>query len=329
MRGPVTRRSRINSGLLLVGIVVCAVLAHGCAVFAAGSFPPFLPYVSGEVELSGQVPSSIRRVSMDTTITPAGGRYFAILAEPDGPDASVLVVMDEELAGVTELEEPPLSFDSRMLTRIDGAIQIGTLIYDSLSGEVRNGPGPTDTLQPIARDLTNYWALRPESDVLVTFDRYDGSFVPGASWSTPAEAVTPVESIRAVEMHERSPSLGADGEFVVFVLTDVGLRRTVLSESDFAAETGFPIDSSTGVGSQVFPVNDLDAVRETPAGILVADGGRLTRYDRTTGAKLDEFDLGQDERSGVPYTVAFDPEGEFYLLFDAGNRALFRVEPWW
>jgi len=266
---------------------------------------------------------------MNTTITPDGGRFFALIVEPDGSGSDVLVLLNEELTGVSEREVAPLSFDSRMFTRIDGSIQLGTLIYNPVSGEVRNGPGPTGSVQPIAHDATGYWAIRSDSDVLVTFDRFDSSFVPGSSWSTPAEGVNPVESIRAIEMHERAPSLSAGGEYVVFLLTENGVRRTVLTESDFAAETGFPIDSSTGIGSQVLPAENLDAVRETPEGILVADGGMLTRYDRATGAKLDEFDIGRDERSRLPYSVAFDPEGEFYLLFDAGNRTLFRVEPWW
>ncbi|HKK49327.1 MAG TPA: hypothetical protein VJ932_09530, partial [Alkalispirochaeta sp.] len=201
---------------------------------------------------------------MNSTVTPNGDRFFSIVVEPDGPGTAVLALLDEELTGVTEQEVAPLSFDSRMFTRIDGSVQVGSLIYNPVSGEVRNGPGPTGNLQPIAHDATNYWVIRTESEFQISFDRYSDSFVPGPSWTAPADGVIPAEAIRDVMMHERAPSLGASDEYVAFLLTGSGLRRTVLTDSDFAAESGFPIDTSTGIGSQILPVGSFDAVRETP-----------------------------------------------------------------
>lgn len=318
----------LRSVLLITGLVF-AFLLTACSVFTVDAFPPFLTYVSGELDLRDQLPSEIRSVRMHATTVPDGARFFSIVVEPDGPGDAVLVLVDEQLTAVTEREAAPLDFGSRLFTRIDGAIQIGTLIYNPLTGQVTNGPGPVGSLQPIVHDAVDYWAIRPESELQITFDRYSEGFVPDGSWATPVDATVPAEQIRGIWMHPRDLTVGGPDEYVVFLLTSVGLRRTVLTETDLSAETGFPIDSSEGTAGQVLSAGSVDTARETPAGILLADDTRLMRYDRSTGILLDDFELGQNERSDVSYVVAFDPQGEFYLVFDAGNRSLLRVEPWW
>lgn len=311
----------------------CAVVLAGtlalmsCTVLTNDQFPAFLPWVRAELDLRGALPADIRDVRTESVATPAGDRVFAVVAAPDSADPATLLLVDQDLATVVEREDP-LSFDSRLFVRVDGAVQIGTVVYDPATRVVSNAPEPENAALAVVHDGTDYWQLSIESSTGVAFNRYDTGFIPVSSWSS-VPAITPAESVFATWVHRRFDTGGATGELIVLLQTTEGLRRTVLQQSALAAQTGLPIDAGVAPGNQVLAVDRPDALRETPAGILVQDRETLRRFDRETGAERERFQIGVNPRTGDPYPIAFDPAGEFYIVLDTENRVLYQVDVWW
>jgi hypothetical protein len=143
----------------------------------------------------------------------------------------------------------------------------------------------------------------------------------------PREAFTDGVEIRDLHVHFVYPSDGGLTEAAFFLEREEGVFFTRSPVSGLSAGAPFPVDPDAAV--RLARAVRAQTARATPAGVFAASDDALYRFDASSGEVLDSYELGENARTGRPYPVAFDPAGEFYLIFDAANRTLYELEAWW
>ncbi len=312
-------------------ITAVALVLAGCDFFTTTPFPPYLSYVSAEVDFSGELPDSIRSVTLETTFPePGGERFFSVYVEPDSAESEVYVLVDQSLSvRFVETSDTAPPFDTHLFVTTEGRVQKGNVVYDPTTNEILNAPTLEDLSDPtILADSSKYYVLWSNSTDVEIFDYSDNFVEDTATAPNPSiEAISDGASIWNLDAAYRWGSDVDSPEFALFMLDDENrLFRAVVALADIFSPTEPLIDATV---DPVLPVLELDSLQDTPQGILGRDDQTLYRVDEATGAVRDSFDLGESRRTDGGYPVVFDPAGEFYLLFDEDNRVLYRVDPWW
>lgn len=314
--------------VLLATLAIPFLVLAGCDLFTTTPFPPYLTYVSAELDLDGEIPAAVRSVELEAIAAePGGERFFSIYVEPDSAENEVYILIDQDLSvRFVETSETAPPFDTRLFVTTLGRIQKGRVVYDPTTNEILNSPriDDDDSNPAVLTDSTKYYVYKP-NDADVEIVDYSAGFVQDGT--TTVDAISDDVILRDVTTTYRWESNPSDPEFALF-LRDENDRvfRSVIAVADVASPAGPLVDVSV---DPVLPSIDLDSLQDTPQGILGKDYQTLYRINRDTGGVQDSFDLGESARNEDSYPVVFDPAGEFYILFDEANRTLYRVSPWW
>lgn len=322
-------------------VLLVVFFLSGCDFMLDNTVPPFFPYVQDEVDLSGALPSTVRDLRFE--VVQAGpdrnNPVFVLVIRPDsaGPDRMVLIGQDGSSVVGRKTASDTVHFESSAFVTLDGLVQVGNVAYNPVSGDIEEGrPALRGEYRSIvARDDTRYEVIRVEGRgdaAQVVIEQYDGQF------QNRVENTVPIlDALVGVDLF---PQVWNYFDFGPVVIRDVPLpggydyvvngRNTVRDRWEiwFMAEDG---EGSFGEPTRIEGMRASGtAILNTPAGFLGRRGaeGRLVRSDGTSGEVLDRFMHDEGWRfEGSP--VAFDPNGEFYLLYDQERRILYKVAPWW
>lgn len=318
-------------------IAVCVAAAWLLAAcdFArsTSNYPPFVPYVLGEIDLSSSLGGSVRDVRMEAVVYPGTSqRYLAIVVEPDSAAEDTLVVLDQSFSPVViERSSNILSFDTSLFVNNGGGVQLGNVNYDPDTGVVSNVIRLENSYEPIITHPTAYVLFQTDAGVDLNLSRRDFDWGPSGLGDAIRAAFSDGRTVDAVDAMVRYTG-GTPVEVSVFVRDSnrAVYRRTVAWETLDLDTPGFAAWIDLAASDTVaYPELDFDSLVDTPDGLLYVDGTRLVRVNRTTGGIIDTFDTGENPRTGKEYPIAFDPAGDFYLLFDTALQTLYKVAPWW
>lgn len=323
----------VTLSLLLVLLITVA-LFSSCEDVISNTVPPFMPYVIGEIDLSGALPRTSRETVLD--VVPGGPSaeipVFVLLVRPDsaGPDVVLMLEGTGPTVRVRQENTDITRFDTRAFRHFLGNIQIGNLLYNPVAEVLSNAPRPERDYRAILARDEGYQLYGLVDRTELSFESYDSAFIPTGSdvGSIPLADVGIVTSGLFTEVDARFFTSPLIHDFFLFGYND----ETERGESWY-----FGIDYREGE-TLLPPVRFGRAglipgtVQRTPAGFLGLDGNnRLVRMDLQTGAVLDTFTPRRDDHRyhhrSLP--VVFDPQGRFYLLLDEEKRILYKVEPWW
>lgn len=312
-------------------VAATALLLVGCDVFTTTPFPPYLSYVSAELDVSGEVPDAIRSVTLEATFSdPGGERFFSIYVEPDSAESEVYILVDQDLSvRFVETSDTAPPFDTHLFVTTQGRIQKGNVIYDPTTNEVLNVPRIDDDSNPtILTDSEKYYLFRSNGADIEIVDYSDNFVEDGTTSPNPLlGAISDGTRIRNVDAAYRWGSDPGAPDFALFLLDEQErVFRAVIAVADIFSLTEPLVDATA---DPVLPELELDSLQDTPQGLLGRDYQTLYRLNGDTGGVRDSFDLGERAHIDGAYPIVFDPAGEFYLLFDVENRVLYRVAPWW